>query len=148
MARRKSVDATQYILLTKAQRVFAFRNLKQLICYLSRRDSKVRQRRKGQRRYVCVADLAAALLRRDPRTHVEGTLGAVTKVSLLERRVESLRLANCDLENEKLEVFDLLTEARTELYFLRKQRKELDELNDQLAHELRHLTSSKSPGTP
>jgi hypothetical protein len=101
MARRKPVDRPQYVLLSEAQRLFAFRNLKQLIYYLSRHGSEVRQRPKGHRRYVCVADLAAALLRRDPRRHLSGLLPPTRReVEAVQETNDSLKRENDDLRQE------------------------------------------------
>ena len=51
-----------------AQRIFAFRSLKQLTYFIGRWSPKaVRQKSRGRRRYVSVSDIAALLEFDDPR---------------------------------------------------------------------------------
>jgi hypothetical protein len=116
MARRKSVDGPQYIRLTEAQRVFAFRNLKQLIYYLSVRGSRVRQRRRGQRRWVCVADLAGNLLQHDPRSHLLGVLSPDRlEIEVLYETNHRLHEENTELRRKNKELRQKLATATSRL---------------------------------
>ncbi len=59
MARRPPIE---YVLLTQARSIFAFRTLRQLIYFLDRYGKHLRQRRRGRRRHVHILDLALAML--------------------------------------------------------------------------------------
>lgn len=132
MARRKPIDRSQYILLTEAQRLFAFRSLKQVICYLRRHDCDVRQMVRGRRRYVCIADLAAALLSHDPRRHLERTgradrpAGCPAEADPVEGAIEHIQKENKALRQERDELRrELRQAADTRLHWwVESQRRE------------------------
>ena len=150
MARRTPVDRPQYILLTEAQRLFAFRSLKQVIYFLERHGSKVRQRRQGRRRHVCVADLAASLLRHDPRSHLEGIGRADAphgdELDALKREIKRIQKENAALRRERDKPGSELRAAKSRglerWEEINRLKEEIDRLREEkalLVEEIKHL---------